>query len=89
MPVARPHAALQAGPQPPTTPDSSPARQRPAVAILGPRPALLNVEEVCFRHVDASCVLQFVLDKHHADVLQAFGGVYHRQSHAVHQRVLC
>ena len=65
VPVARPHGAKQAGPQPPATPGSSPARQRPAVAILGPRPALLNVEEVCidmFTPVAyASCVLHVVL----------------------------
>ena len=40
-----PAAEVQAV-QPPATPDTSPVRQRPAVAILGPRPALLNVEEV-------------------------------------------
>ncbi len=55
-PVARQQAVLQAGPQPPTTPGNSPARRPPAVAILGPRPALLNVEEVCFAHGDChSC----------------------------------
>jgi len=68
MPVARPHAALQAGPEAPLTPDSSPTRQRPAVAIMGPRPALLNVEEVC----DLKNLLLriMMITKHRADALQ-------------------
>ena len=57
MPVTAPHPMLQASPQPPLTPHGSPARERPAVAILGPRPALLNVEEVCIRHVHANHAL--------------------------------
>ena len=56
--TARPMQSTFQGPQPPATPDSSPARQRPglrrpavqepAIAVLGPRTTLINAPEVSY-----------------------------------------